>query len=186
MTFLYSILLFFLYSRTGKKNLIASFGKGGGGGGGGRAGAAGGAVGAGGGAAGGGGKKWAMRAWETMRVLFLVAAFVLLFASPLDWFGVTSVGGFLGGIVLWGLGLLAGIFGATGTAAATLLLIIAVAIIVLDVGADWEVDKPAKNALIIAPLLALIAAGPIALFMQDVNAGIRATATASVSWMWGA
>lgn len=185
MTFLYALVLGVVYWRTGRKDPLSKVFKSKGGGGG--VDAALGGKGGGGGKSGGKNNKFkeiALKIWHNFRILILFAVIVLLLASP--WFWKGSLGAFLGVPTLWALGLPAQVINVTGAAVATALLVIAVIVFLIDAVHDMEINSAAKNCLIAMPLLALISIGPVADWMQGMNATVRETATASVSWAWGA
>lgn len=180
MTFLYALVLYAFYWRTGKKDPLSKLFKSKGGGGGDAS-----LGGKGGGKSGGGkGGQLFVKLFHDFRILVLFAVVVLLLASP--FFGWDSLGAFLGSPTLWALGLLSSIINAPGAALATALLIIAVIVFLVDTLSDLEINRPAKNCLIVMPLLAVISMGPVADWMQGMNANVRETATSSVSWAWGA
>lgn len=183
MTFLYALVLYVFYWRTGKKDPLSKLFKSKGGGG---DAALAGKGGGGGKGSGKGGGQLAIKLWHDFRIFILFAVIVLLLASPLTVFGVDSIGTAVGVPTLWALGLLASIINVTGAALATGLLVIALSVFAIDTLADMEINRPAKNCLIVMPLLALISIGPVAHWMQHVNAGVRETATSSVSWAWNA
>lgn len=175
MTLIYAALLFWFYWRTGKKDPTSKlFGKGKGGGKG--RGAA--AVGDG---AGGG---WSpQKIWKNARALVLFAAVVLLLAGA-ALFGYASIGAMVSDPLMWVFDGVMGWFDLPGVVLSTVLFLIAIGTVLIDVLADFDIDKPAKNALLATPLLAVCSAGPIAAFWQGVNVAVATSATATVAWMF--
>lgn len=119
-----------------------------------------------------------------IRETLLFAAVCALVFAPLP-FGLGSVGTAVGSLLLTVFGWLGSLVNLSGTTVATVLLIAAVVVAVWDIVSDLNVDRPAKNALIVMPFLCLIAVGPIASGVQNVVGGIQGTATNSVSNVLG-
>lgn len=177
MTLIYSALFFWFYWRTGKKDPTSRlFGKGKGGKG--KGGAA-----AGDGGGGTGGKKTPQKVWKNVRAVVLFAAVVLLLAGA-ALFGYSSIGAMVTDPLMWIFDLIMGWFGLPGVVLSTVLFLIAVGTVIIDVLADFDIDKPAKNALLATPLLAICSAGPIAAFWQNFNLWVQVNAAATVAWMF--
>lgn len=141
MTAVVSAVLFFLYWKTGKKDLSKHVK--------------------------GGFKDKAARAFHAFRVLILFCAVCTLLSANFFGFTLRSVVSSVGTTVLGWIGMP---FGVSGSIVATLFLIAAVATAVIDVAHDLNVDRPAKNALVMIPFLAVMATGTIAATAQSVTA----------------
>lgn len=134
------MVLFFLYWKTGKKDLSKHVK--------------------------GGFKDKASRAFHAFRVLILFCAVSTLISANFFGFTLRSLVSSVGTTVLGWIGLP---FGVSGSIVATLLLILAVATVAIDVAHDLNVDKPAKNALVLIPFLAVMATGTVAATAQTVT-----------------
>lgn len=143
MTAAVFILLFYLYIKTGKKDPVSKHFKG------------------------GNMKEWAARAFHALRVLILFSAVcTLLSVTIFGW----SLRPLVRGGGTWLLSWIGWPVGMSGSMVATVLLIAAVITFFWDSLHDLKVDKPAKNALILIPFLAVMATGTIAATAQTVTA----------------
>ncbi|RAS57832.1 hypothetical protein C8D87_12115 [Lentzea atacamensis] len=113
-------------------------------------------------------KRWKplKKLWWLPYVILAVAIFALS-AAPLP-FGWGTVGGLAAKIVKWPMGLLAGWWDISVAWIAGPLLVLVIIAGLLDLFADKKADGFARIMLITAPVLALIATGPIASGTQEV------------------
>jgi hypothetical protein len=93
--------------------------------------------------------------------VFLVLAVFSLAYAPLP-FGWGSIAGLIGYVGTWLLGLLGGLFGASGATIAGLLLIVVLIFGMIDLIKDHKPDGAAKTMVFALPVLVLIASSSIA------------------------
>lgn len=113
---------------------------------------------------------WALAVVSTILVVILmkrskpkglwVPIVVLAAVGGVNFFE-TAVGNWVTGLTAGFFGWAAGLFGTSAGLIAGGLLLIAVVIVVLDVGFDHRADRGAVTALFMLPMLILISAGPI-------------------------
>lgn len=108
--------------------------------------------------------------WAPPAVLF--TAFCSFSLS--DWGG--TVAGWIGGFFAW----IGSWFNVPGTWAVTAVLVLLVLAAVLDIACDKKADKYALAAMVLVPMLALSAVGPIAYAINEVRDGVAVIGTNGV------
>lgn len=93
--------------------------------------------------------------------LFLVLAVTALAYAPLP-FGWGSIGGLLAGLLSWVFGWIGTLIGVSATAIAGILLVLVLAFGLVDLIKDRKPDGFAKTMVFAAPVLVLLASGPLA------------------------
>ncbi len=117
-----------------------------------------------------GGAKWL----GTVCVALAFVAGIFLAASP-------PGGSWLAGGIRWFLGIIGGITGVAGPLIAGGILLVLTVIVVVDVAISRKGDSKTHNVLIIVPVLAIIAAGPVAEMWTSIGDTVQTAGGGGIS-----